>query len=152
MNDHGKHGKLPSKGSEDVSHLLKPPGVTSKETVRDEPREHGPGVKIDWAIDVEFEDSQVLHRSRILEVFDPGWCEANGQPEIYGLSSEAKHWTFVRAMDVPETYTKLAFAWPLFDTIDNRPLQIGPALERYRSSLADLLNRMVSALGAGFPA
>ncbi|REJ87207.1 MAG: hypothetical protein DWQ35_21935 [Planctomycetota bacterium] len=106
------------KGSEDVRHLLSPPAKTEVAKGSNSDSAYRPDDAIDWVVDVEFDGSPILQRKTILEVFDIQWMEANGKPEIYGWSPEDNHWTFLRAARVPETYTKLALGWSLFDPID----------------------------------
>jgi cell division protein ZipA len=119
--------KLPSKGSEDASHLLAPPKGLPKVRPFNEDRDFRPDNSIEWVIDVEFENTPVLQRSRILEVFGEKWLSKNGKPMIYGWSPEDNHWTFVGAAGVPETYTKLAFGWWLFDPLSEGQFQITSA-------------------------
>ena len=129
--------------SEDRSHLLKPPAVAAHEFDLDEPRDYRPDERVDWIIDVEFEGSPVLQRGRILEVFDTAWWEANGRPDIYGLSPEIEHWTIPNAVGVPETYSKLAFGWSLFDPLNTNTFKLSADdLNRHKRSLADHLKKL----------
>lgn len=137
---------LPSKGSEDMTHLLRPPSHAMKPRRHGEERDYRPDDKIDWVVDIAFDGAPVLRRSRILELLDKPWLTQNGQPEIYGWSPEDRHWTFLRAGGVSETYTKLAFAWHLFDPLSKKDFSIKAAdLLRYKTSLSERLRQLGKA-------
>ena len=118
---------IPKKGSEDMTHLLKPPSVAARPRRFDEDRDYRPDDKIEWVIDVEFEGSPIFQRSRILELFDKSWRGENGKPVLFGWSPEDKHWTYLVAADVPETYTKLALGWQLFDPVAKKKSKLDAA-------------------------
>ena len=131
---------LAAVGSEDVSHLLCPPHAASGPRTIDEGQDYRPDDAIDWVIDVRFENEPVLQRDLILELFDQSWCSQNGRPEIYGWSPEDQLWTFIKASDVPDTYTKLAFGWRLFDPISEDDFEVTTAdLRRYQEALIENL-------------
>lgn len=137
---------IPKKGSEDMTHLLKPPNVAARPRRFDEDRDYRPDDKIEWVIDVEFEGAPVLQRSRVLELFDKSWRGENGKPVLFGWSPEDKHWTYLVAAGVPETYTKLAFGWKLLDPVAKTKSKIETAtLLRYKTSLSERLHALGKA-------
>jgi len=109
---------LGSEGSEDMRHLLETPTRTKEVKAVASGKGYRPDDAIDWIVDIEFDGSPTLQRTAILEIFSSEWLKNNGNPDIYGWSPEDKQWTFLRAGGVPETYTKIALGWSLFDPLD----------------------------------
>lgn len=113
---------LPSKGSEDVSHLLKLSVTGNAAKELDDERDYLPNPQVEWIVHVDFAGDPVLDRSDLLKVLSPEWAEGSGTPQLFGYSSEDERWTYLRAGGVPETFTKLRFSWQLYDTLSEPPI------------------------------
>jgi cell division protein ZipA len=122
---------LPTKGREDVSHLLTPPPNLPKD-VFVEDRDFRPQDAVEWVIDIEFDGNPVLSAAEISQQFDHKWLAENGRPTIFGWSPEISRWTYLISADSPKTFTKLAIAWELFKPFDEKHRITSSDLERFQ--------------------
>lgn len=114
---------LPSKGSEDATHLLHRWIVDRQRgEPSDEGRDYLPNGKIDWVVHLDFPPDTILKKASIQQVFSQGWREKHAYPELFGYSPEEKRWTYVNAGGVPDLYSGLQLAWKLRSLDDDEPM------------------------------
>ncbi len=133
---------LSTTGSEDVSHLLVTPAGLPDFNF-DEERDYRPDDATEWILDIEFEGSPVLQLSPLDEVLSYEWMATVGNPHIYGWSPEISRWTYLRSADGPTTFTNLAFAWKLIDSLDEEYRVTAKQLDEF----SDAVTKQVAVLG-----
>jgi cell division protein ZipA len=122
---------LAEKGSEDVSHLLVvPPNLPQRKF--DEERDYRPVDAIEWVVDIAFDGDPILQVSQIREVFNTEWLSTNGEPDLYGWSPEIDRWTYLISADSPKIFTKLAFGWDLYRSIEETYRLSAEQMEGFR--------------------
>jgi cell division protein ZipA len=109
---------LPSKGSEDMSALLKPltEGATPPAAVKGkgEDRDFLPNTKTDWVVSIDFDGDPFLNSKEVAALFDQKWRKQHGGMIMYGFDAGTKHWTFVGGKDGPTKITRLQIAYDYF--------------------------------------
>lgn len=138
-------GLLPTKGSEDVSHLLGSIASDAKRSADEGPRDYLPETATDWVIDIRFEADPRLDPHRVSGLFDPAWHKRHGRMTIYGLDPETGHWTFLISADGPAQVTRLKMAWAYIDPIDEEPEIPSP---RVFSDREAAVRKAIEPLGA----
>lgn len=132
LSDARAGGLLPTRGSEDASHLLHPfSGMEPDGGDADEERDYLPSAKVDWVVHVDLQPGEVLRKPELDAAFGVPWLNANDRPTVYGLSPENGRWTFVHAAGVPETYSRLQIAWKMRPFGKDGPIP-EDHFERYR--------------------
>ena len=132
------HLGLPSSPSEDVSHFLVKPASASEEFDFDAKRDYLPDPRIEWTVTFAFEE--LIFRNKVEDRLDIAWLKAHGRPTVYGFSTDEKRWTFVSAVDSPERFSSLKIAWPLWNSLDDKPEDLSQFdLERYRAAAEEVL-------------
>jgi cell division protein ZipA len=110
--------RLPTKGTEDASHLLHKWVI---EKPHDQVREYRPSDKVDWVVHIDLPPGTVLTRDTIEKILPERWRDQHLYPDVYGFSPDQKRWTFPNAGDVPDSYSGFQLAWKL-RSMDNEAL------------------------------
>jgi cell division protein ZipA len=101
---------LPTKPSEDVSHLLGaidlPPTVQE-----DSETDYLPDLAADWIITAQFAGQPKLVPGRVDALFDRTWRERFGGLTLYGRDAADGRWTYLISSDGPAAVTELKLAW-----------------------------------------
>lgn len=110
-------GVMPTKASEDVSHLL---AAISSET--ELPKDKGkrdclPDTAVDWVIDVQLAGDPPLDPRRVYDLFRADREKLYTGLQIYALDPDQRRWTFLISADGPKKVTRLKFAWDFVDPI-----------------------------------
>lgn len=101
---------LPTKPSEDVSHLLGAIDLPATESEESE-REYLPDPAVDWVITAQFAGQLKLVPGRVNASFDQSWRERFGGLTIFGRDAANGRWTYLISSDGPSEVTELMLAW-----------------------------------------
>lgn len=92
---------LPTKGSEDVTHLLEIPTLPKPPPIDARDR-YGPTDQIEWVIDITFPPDTAIRTE------DIDACADLDLAELYGIGADDDSWCYVHAADAPQAWTRLA--------------------------------------------
>jgi hypothetical protein len=106
---------LPTKGSEDMSHLLETPRLPIGQAKGEARLDNLPDNATDWVVDVRFDGDPRLDPKQISSLFDDSWRKRYGGFTIYALDPDTGRWTFLISADGPKQVTRLKLAWDLID-------------------------------------
>jgi cell division protein ZipA len=106
---------LPTKGSEEASHLL-PPIPLHSPPPQEQPDDYPPDPGTDWVIEIHLPPGLTLSGKAVQAVFSQPWLREHGGAVIHGYVPQTRTWTYVGAGDAPEPYSKLALAKSLAHT------------------------------------
>jgi cell division protein ZipA len=84
---------LPTKGSEDVSHLLGAINAQAQGPTDESKRDYLPDTATDWVIDVRFDGDPRLDPQRVSDLFGTEWRRRHGGLTIFALDPDTGHWT-----------------------------------------------------------
>jgi cell division protein ZipA len=140
---------LPTKPSEDMSHLLGAIDLPATDTDESE-RNYLPDPAVDWVITAQFAGQPKLVPGRVNALFDQSWREQFGGLTFYGRDAADGRWTYLISSDGPSAVTELQLAWdfasPLEEDEEGTPAaQFAARLKEVERRLAGLGKVQVSA-------
>lgn len=130
---------LPTKPSEDMSHLLGkliPPGA---KRVEEDEREYTPSEKVEWVVTVEFAGKPRLDPRKANDLFDTRWRKKYGPFMMFGRDAQTGLWTFAVSADGPKAVTQLKLAWDYASDLDESG---PPSAELFEQRLAEVTKKV----------
>ncbi len=134
---------LPTKPSEDMSHLLGKIDIPTARKPDTMKPEYLPHEKIDWVVTVEFPAQPRLDPKKVEELFDQKWRKKHGAFVSYGLDADSGRWTYAISADGPQAITRLKLAWDYVPFSDDAP---APTITLFEQRLSDV-SRTLKNLG-----
>jgi cell division protein ZipA len=119
---------LPTKASENVSHLLARIDMPEIDKLDPKAKEYLPREKVEWVVTVEFPGNPRINPKKVEQQFDAKWRAKFGGFASFGLDCDSGSWTFAIAKDGPRAISSLKLAWSYVAHIGMDPLEPSGAL------------------------